>query len=154
MARGRGTRSAGLGMLAVAAALGLAGAAGAAPTRETQLVSRAPTGAPGNANSSEPSVSASGRYIAFASFASNLDPPDPDGFDIYVRDRQRGTTERASVSSSGAPARSVSHAPSISGDGRFVAFESDAANLVAGDTNGRIDVFVHDRLGGRTERVS
>jgi Tol biopolymer transport system component len=65
-----------------------------------------------------------------------------------------GSTERINVSSSGAQANNISYLPAISGDGRFVAFTSDASNLVPGDTNGLLDVFVRDRLKGNTERVS
>src|SRR3989442_15756675 len=65
-----------------------------------------------------------------------------------------GTTERVSVDSAGTQGNAGSSQPSISADGRFVAFTSDATNLVPGDTNGAEDVFVHDRLTGTTERVS
>ena len=67
--------------------------------------------------------------------------------DVFVHDRQTGTTERVSVDSAGNQASRAATAcdPAISADGRFVAFDSDAANLVAGDTNGAPDVFVHDR---------
>lgn len=74
--------------------------------------------------------------------------------DIFVHDRVSRTTERVSVDSAGAEANSASFLPAISGDGRFVAFASDASNLVAGDTSEARDVFVHDRLTGATERAS
>src|SRR5262249_50436746 len=63
-------------------------------------------------------------------------------------------TQRVSVDSGGAQANSDSYGPSISADGRFVAFSSYATNLIPGDTNGVVDVFVRDRLNGTTERVS
>lgn len=102
-----------------------------------------------------PSLSSNGRYVAFETAANNLVPGDIGGWsDIFVRDRVLGTTERVSVDSSRAEADSNSYAASISADGRFVAFESVATNLVAGDTNGTRDVFVRDRPSGTTERVS
>ena len=67
------------------------------------------------------------------------------GTQVFVRDRQTGTTERMSVDGAGNPANGYSFNPTISADGRFVAFDSSATNLVAGDTNRVVDVFVHDR---------
>jgi Tol biopolymer transport system component len=100
-----------------------------------------------------PSISADGRFVAFSTIAKNLVAGDTnDDIDIFVRDRQTGTTERVSVDSAGVEAVGNSYEPEISPDGRFVAFESDAENLVAGDTNGLRDIFVHDRQAGTTER--
>jgi hypothetical protein len=65
-----------------------------------------------------------------------------------------GLTARVSVDSAGTQANDTSFSPALSADGRFVAFHSDATNLVAGDTNGFVDVFVHDRHTGETTRVS
>jgi Ca2+-binding RTX toxin-like protein len=91
-------------------------------------------------------MSANGRYMAFFSPASNLVPNDTNGeWDIFVRDLQAGTTERVSVDSSGQQANGGGSEPSISADGRYVAFESRAFNLVAGDTNGVADIFVRER---------
>ena len=102
-----------------------------------------------------PSISADGRFVAFTSAAINLVPGDTNGVaDVFVHDRLTGTTERVSVDSAGTQGNGNSSEPSISADGRFVAFSSDATNLVPGDTNGARDVFVHDRLTGTTERVS
>ena len=101
------------------------------------------------------SISADGRYVAFYSYAINLVPGDTNGVpDVFVRDRLAGTTERVSVSTDGAQGDYPSFYPSISGDGRFVAFCSRAYNLVPGDTNGDYDVFVHDRQARITSRVS
>jgi Tol biopolymer transport system component len=139
----------------VALAAALAG--GLARAQTTERVSVSSSGAQGNyhVNSSLSAISADGRFVAFHGFASNLVAGDTNGFqDVFVRDRRNGTTERVSVSSSGAQGDSHSTNASISPDGRFVAFESLATNLVAGDTNGFQDVFVHDRLSGTTERVS
>jgi Tol biopolymer transport system component len=102
-----------------------------------------------------PSISADGRIVVFESTAADLVAGDSNGVsDVFVRDRQAGTTERVSVSSAGAQANGLSGEAHVSGDGRFVAFASAATNLVAGDTNGVDDVFVRDRLAGTTERVS
>ncbi len=102
-----------------------------------------------------PSISADGRFVAFDSTASSLTSGDTNGTrDVFVRDRQYGITERASVDSAGLGGNRTSDFPSISADGQFVAFSSQATNLVAGDTNGREDIFVHDRQTGATERVS
>jgi hypothetical protein len=102
-------------------------------------------------------ISSDGRFVAFESDASSLVPGDSNGEqDVFVHDRQTGATERVSVKSSGGQANGPSHnnPPAISADGRFVAFASFASNLVAGDSNGLLDVFVHDRQTGATERVS
>ena len=104
---------------------------------------------------SRPAISADGRFVAFSSRATNLVPGDTNGWeDVFVRDRWTGTTERVSVNSAGTEGNGSSGNPSISADGRFVAFESYATNLVAEATNGYADVFVHDRQTGITERVS
>jgi Tol biopolymer transport system component len=143
--------------LLMAAGLGVAVAAGpalaAAPTTVRVSVSSSDTQA--NSRSMSPAISADGRYVAFESYASNLVAGDTnDRRDVFVGDRVTGTTERVSVSSSGTQANSRSMSPAISADGRYVAFESNASNLVAGDTNDRRDVFVRDRATGTTRRVS
>jgi Tol biopolymer transport system component len=120
-----------------------------------EVVSVSTTGERGSGSSSDPSLSADGRFVAFTSWARNLVPGDTnDAGDIFVRDRSAGTTEIVSVSSSGDQGNADSYLPCISSDGRFVAFGSRATNLVADDTNGVSDVFVHDRVAGTTERVS
>ena len=102
-----------------------------------------------------PSISADGRFVAFAAWARNLAPGDTNGFgDVFVHDRGTGTTERLSADRTGTEANDTIHQPAISGDGHVVAFVSAATNLVPGDTNGQADVFVHDRPSGTTERVS
>jgi Tol biopolymer transport system component len=100
------------------------------------------------------SMSSDGRYVAFDSYANNLVFPLSLSEDIYVRDRLAGSITRVSVDPAGHPANGVCLFASMSADGRSVAFESRATNLVAGDTNGRADVFVRDRLNGTTRRVS
>ncbi len=123
-------------------------------TGDTDLVSVATSGlAAGAAYSS--SVSGDGRYVAFSSDAANLVPGDTNAVaDIFVRDRQTGVTKRVSVKTNSAQANGASELPAISPDGRFGAFESDATDLVPGDTNGQTDVFVRDRQTGVTSRVS
>ena len=124
-------------------------------TGTVALVSVASDGTQGNGVSRYPSISADGRYVAFFSSATNLVAGDTNGYpDIFVHDLQTGDTTRVSVASDGTQGNDIPRFPSISGDGRYVAFESDATNLVSGDTNGWIDVFVHDRLTGITTRVS
>ncbi|RIL04457.1 MAG: hypothetical protein DCC71_14120 [Proteobacteria bacterium] len=118
-------------------------------------VSVTQTGGQANQASASPAISADGRYVAFSSFASNLVTSDTNGVsDIFVRDRVAGTTQLVSVSTAGQVANGASVAPAVSADGRYVAFRSVASNLVADDTNGFQDVFVHDRVARTTERVS
>ncbi len=124
-------------------------------TRTTERVSVASAGIEGHGWSDRPAISANGRFVAFVSAAPDLVPGDTNGrSDVFVHDRQTGTTERVSVDSAGTQADGDSDSPALSADGRFVAFVSVATNLVPGDTNGRSDVFVHDRQTRRTERVS
>lgn len=122
---------------------------------QLERISVSSSGEEGNGLSRLPSLSADGRYVAFESGASNLVAGDSNQRrDIFVHDRQTGATTRVSVSSAGDQANEDCARPSISGDGRFVAFESRASNLVAGDTNFVSDIFVHDRVTGETTRVS
>ncbi|NDD65428.1 MAG: hypothetical protein EBZ36_15865 [Acidobacteria bacterium] len=102
-----------------------------------------------------PRLSEDGRYATFTSRATNLVPGDTNGYDdIFVKDLQTGAISRISTDASGAQSTGGdSYASFFSFDGRFVAFESDAANLVPGDTNGRFDAFVKDLSSGRTYRV-
>ena len=112
-------------------------------------------GVEGNYSSYGQAISSDGRFVAFDSSATNLVPGDTNGAaDVFVRDRQTGTTRRVSLGPGGVQGNACSHDPAISADGRFVAFASDATNLVPGDTNGSIDVFVRDRQTGTTRRVS
>ena len=101
------------------------------------------------------SISADGRYVAFATHASNVAPGNPMGWShVYVHDRHTRLTERVSLSSLGQEPNEASVSPAISPDGRLVAFHSLASNLVPGDTNGQRDCFVHDRITRQTELVS
>lgn len=124
-------------------------------SRTLRRVSVATGGSQANLGSNAPVVSANGRFVAFQSSANNLVGGDSNtAVDIFVHDRRTGETTRVSVASDGSAGNSQNTAPSISADGRYVAFESLADNLVSGDTNGMSDVFVHDRQGGQTTRVS
>jgi Tol biopolymer transport system component len=137
------------------AALVAALAGSFAQAQTTARVSVSSTGTQSDQVCAFPAISADGRFVAFQSSASNLGPGDTnDAYDVFVRDRLTGSTERVSVDSAGVQGDQDSFFPSISADGRFVAFESFATNLVAGDGNGTIDVFVRDRLAGTTELVS
>jgi Tol biopolymer transport system component len=112
----------------------------------TTRVSVGSGGVQSNGPSDMASLSADGRYVAFKSTASTLAPGDNNGaWDIFVHDRQTGQTARVSVGPGGAQANSDSNYTAISADGRFVAFDSTATNLVAVDTNGNRDAFRHDR---------
>ncbi|MCB8926874.1 MAG: PD40 domain-containing protein [Ardenticatenaceae bacterium] len=124
-------------------------------TGQTTRVSVASDGTEGNSSSIDPSISADGRYVAFDSFASNLVSDDTNGWpDVFVHDRQTGQTTRVSVASDGTEGNTDSYNSYISADGRYVAFNSYASNLVSSDTNGLMDIFVHDRQTGQTTRVS
>ncbi len=113
-------------------------------TGNTTLVSVDSNGVQGDGPSSSPSISADGRYVAFESEA-DLVNGDVSFHDIFVRDQMADTTTLVSVDSIGIKGNNDSYAPSISTDGRYVAFESSATNLVPGGSNGSIHIFVHDR---------
>jgi dipeptidyl aminopeptidase/acylaminoacyl peptidase len=100
-------------------------------------------------------VSANGRYVVFSSSASNLVAQDANnGSDVFLRDLKTGTTSRVSVGLAGTPNSGGGFAPSISDNGRRVAFESASADLVADDTNNNRDIFVRDLKGLTTKRIS
>lgn len=120
----------------------------------TELVSVAMDGGPGNEDSYVPCISGDGRFVAFESEATDLVPGDTNTYrDVFVRDRRDHTTTRVSVATDGVQGNSHSYWPAMSANGRYVVFTSDASNLVAGDTNGTRDVYLHDRRTGKTERV-
>jgi Tol biopolymer transport system component len=125
-------------------------------TGQTSRVSVSNAGSVGNNNSTWPALSADGLFVAFESSASNLVPADSNALaDVFVRDRANSLTTRVSVASDGAQGNLPSNGRlGISSDGRCVAFQSRATNLVQGDTNSRFDIFVRDRLDGVTTRVS
>ena len=124
-------------------------------TRATARVSVSSSGAEANGDSFAPAISSDGRFVAFASSASNLvDGDTNDANDVFVRDLQAQTTTRVSLAADGGNANGGSDAPSLSGDGRLVAFTSAASNIVAGDANGQRDAFVFDRQTGTAANVS
>lgn len=123
--------------------------------RTTERISVASDGAPGNAYSDSAAVSADGRYVVFSSYASNLVAGDSNAdMDVFVRDRVTGIVERVSVAADGTQGNGRSYGKHISPDGRYVSYQSDASNLVAGDTNSDTDVFLYDRLTRTPERIS
>jgi uncharacterized repeat protein (TIGR01451 family) len=160
------------GAFVVAAATGAAallGPAGALAAHNViEPISVAPDGAIGNGSSvigdhlgDYGDMTPDGRFVVFASAASNLVAGDTNGVgDVFVRDRRTGVTERVSVGPRGVEGNGdsnflgLSTAPAISDNGRYVAFKSDASNLVKGDRNQGTDVFVRDRAAGTTERIS
>ncbi|MFO0983371.1 MAG: hypothetical protein U1E76_16820 [Planctomycetota bacterium] len=113
-------------------------------------------GGPANGASYDPFVTTNGRWVAFTSSASDLVPGDMNGLDdCFVRDRMFAVTECLSVNGAGVVnANGASGAPSLSADGRYAVFHSDASNLVPGDMNAVRDVFMRDRLAGVTVRIS
>jgi len=122
-------------------------------TNTTTRVSVDSAGNQGNRGSTEPSISADGRFVVFYSFASNLVPGDTNNSDdIFVRDTLTNTTVSLDLAAN--QRNSFVYLPSISADGRFVAFDSNSSNLVPGDTNNSRDIFVRDRLTNTTTRVS
>jgi len=127
-------------------------------TRSVERISVSSSGAQGNgatqAAGGALALSENGDIVAFHSDATNLVAGDANGAtDVFVRLRTDNRTELVSVNSAGQQANGVSLGASMSSDGRFVAFQSNATNLVDGDTNGVTDVFVRDRISGVTERV-
>jgi Tol biopolymer transport system component len=126
--------------------------------RETGRTTRLSVGIGGkraNGDVSIAGISLHGRFVVLTSIASNLVPDDTNGEqDVFVHDRQTGRTTRVSVGAGGAQGNAGSIGAGISADGRYVTFDSNATNLVPGDTNDLGDVFVHDRQTSRTTRVS
>jgi hypothetical protein len=112
-------------------------------------------GAEGSGDSQRADVASNGRYVAFQSLASEFAPPDVNGVaDVFVKDLETGALVCASLDPLGLVGNGASGAPALSADGRFVAFQSAAATLVAGDDNGQFDVFVRDLANGALELVS
>jgi Tol biopolymer transport system component len=124
-------------------------------TNEMERVNVSSSGVQAHKGSWQPEVSADGRYVAYVSAATNLVPDDTNGtWDVFVRDRRAGETERVSISSDGAEGNGFSGESQIGADGRWVVFRSAASNLVPGDTNRLVDIFVRDRVSQTTVRVS
>ncbi len=126
--------------------------------RQTQDITRISGGVAenqANGDSFFADISGDGNFVVFESDADNLVPGDTNGLrDIFVFDRSTAITTRVSVDSSGIESNGNSFLPSVSNDGRFVSFASEASNLVPNDTNGLQDIFVHDRLTATTTRIT
>lgn len=126
--------------------------------RETGRIARisvASGGTQANGPSMISNLSRDGRYVAFTSLASNLVPNDTNGtWDAFVHDRETHQTIRVSIASGGAQGNGASRLPVISGNGRIVAFVSDADNLVRHDKNARSDIFIHHLDTHRTNRLT
>jgi hypothetical protein len=121
----------------------------------TTRISMGLSGAQANGKSWEVSISGNGRYVAYSSDANNLVSNDTNGArDVFLYDRNTGSTTRVSVSSGGVQGNARSDQPSVSYDGHYVAFRSYATNLVANDTNDPSDIFVRDTWALQTTRVS
>ncbi len=125
------------------------------PNGPTVRASLSLSGEQGNGDSVSPAISGDGRHVVFASDSNNLVPDDTNSArDIFLRDRQTDRTVRLSASSDGAEANGASDAPTISVDGRFVAFSSEATNLAPGAPVALRSVFVLDRQSGKVEAVT
>ncbi|MBT2467898.1 hypothetical protein J7E97_08420 [Streptomyces sp. ISL-66] len=125
-------------------------------TGRTVLASAAANGAQGNGDSMRPTITADGRYVAFATSADNLIPGDTPAsvWDTVVRDMTTGAVVRTSRAADGTPGDAASDGTQISADGKFVTFFSNAANLTQGDNNHKVDEFLHELATGRTTRLS
>jgi Tol biopolymer transport system component len=124
-------------------------------TGTTERVSVDSSGRQVDDGGEEAAISANGRFVVFTSGASNLVPGDTnDDVDVFVRDLAKRTTSLVSLRSDGKQATGSSFLASVSANGRYVAFQSTAADLVAGDTNDVEDVFVRDVVKKTTKRVS
>ena len=124
-------------------------------TNRTALASVPLPGEVADESSFQPSLSGDGQLVAFISLVEHLVSGDDNGtFDVFVRNLVSGTTARVSESSNGVPGNGASLGPKISTDGRYVAFLSEATNLVAGDTNGVTDLFVKNLATGNTRRMN
>ena len=108
-----------------------------------------------NGDSFNPSLTPDGRFVVFESYASNLVPEDSGSTgDVFLRDLQTGSIVRVSTSGTGVEGNARSYSPTISDDGRYIVFRSDASNLVEGDSNLKGDIFVKDMLTGALRRIS
>ncbi len=124
-------------------------------TGETRRISASSSGTQADGDSYQPSISSDGKYVAFVSEATNLVVGDTNGVaDIFVSDIRTGEIRRVSIDSNGNQANGASYHPSISENGRYVAFESKASNLVLNDSNGVSDIFIFDRLNSTAQRIS
>src|SRR5262245_30724593 len=141
-------------LLSGAAAL-VAAAPASAVVPTTARVSLDSTGAQINSYNALPAVSADGRWVAFDSYSDVVVPGDANKVrDVFLRDRQTGQTRRISQRPGGLDANGPSAGPSISADGRYVTFLSDATNLSTGTQNATDDVYLYDRVTDKLTRLS
>ena len=123
-------------------------------TGEILLASRTTSGAPSPSDVYSPTISGNGRYVAFASSGTQFGAPTNGLQQVFRWDAQTDTIELVSADAAGSAGVSTSNSPSMSNNGRYVAFTSVAGNLVPGDTNGLTDVFVKDMVTGDILRAS
>ncbi len=149
------TARAGVTAIAIAALVLTSSLASAGSNPQTERASVSSEGAEAGASSSQPSLSSNGRYLAFVSSADDLVADDSNGAaDVYVRNLKRGKTTRVSVGRKRVEADGASSEPTLSANGRYVAFVSHATNLAKTDKNDQGDVFVRDLKRGKTQRIS
>lgn len=124
-------------------------------TGTTELISITTDGQLANGASNNAQVSDDGRYVVFLSAATNLHSNDTNGLqDVFVRDRQLGTTSMVSVTTTGESGDGHSYGAVISGNGRYVAFNSSSTNLVASGASVQQDVYLRDLVTGTTQQIS
>jgi hypothetical protein len=124
-------------------------------TDSIERVSVSSEGAQSNSQSAFASISSDGRFVTFASHATNLSPADTGyASDVYVHDRSTGETTLASVGDRGVVGNKLSADPSISDDGRYVVFASEATNLVSRTTTSGANIFLRDTVRGRTTLIA
>jgi Tol biopolymer transport system component len=124
-------------------------------SQTTTLISKDTASGPSNADSSNASISADGRYVVYESSASDLVAGDTNVTrDIFLYDTVTQTTALVSKDASGNPSNGISYSPSISADGRYIVYQSLGSNLVAGDTNSNFDIFLYDTVSQTTTLIS
>ena len=139
----------------MAAAFAVFVAASQAATPTTTRITVSTGGVQQNRDAGGSDISGNGNLVVFSAQAANLVANDSNGkSDIFLRDVSAGTTHRVSISSSGAQSNGPSYDPSISADGRYIAFQAAAPNLVANDSNQTWDIYVRDTVAHTLRRVS
>ncbi len=124
-------------------------------TKSMRLISKSENGSSGNGDSYAPALSSNGRWLSFLSYASNLVPQDTNHVaDVYQTDTQSGQIKRISINAKGFQINAPAHHPSMSADGRFIAYSSSADNLIPFDSNSFEDVFIYDQIKNETILVS
>lgn len=128
-------------------------------TKATVRISVSSSGSQGNGDSTSPCISPDGRYVLFDSKATNLVANDTNGVqDVFMYDRETGTTSRISIASNGIQGDKASYTPSkkscFSADNNLIVYGSDATNLTVGDTNGYGDIFVYNTVDHTTQIIS